>query len=71
MKIAASQMRENPFRAMMGLVMPGGRMLGALGTPLTDNIFAKGLDGKLGYTLGPAMGIKGLRYNPIINMLFG
>jgi hypothetical protein len=70
-KIAISQIRENPFRAMVGLMMPTPPLLGNQGTPLTDNLFSKALEGKLGSTIGPMMGIKGYRYNPIINMLFG
>jgi hypothetical protein len=70
-KVAISQIRNNPFRAMIGLALPPTPLFGNQGTPLMDNLFSKALEGKLGYTLGPAMGFQGLRYNPIIAMLFG
>ena len=43
-------------------------MIGDIGTPVTDNILSIFADGKLGYSIGPGMGLGSWQLNPWINL---
>lgn len=65
-KVGLSILRNNPLHALlvMGLPMPYG-----IGTPVDENVITKGLEGTLGYTLGPGMGLRAPSLNPWINVI--
>lgn len=52
MKEAVYQLRHNPLRSLLMLSVPID-----VGTPVNDNILAKLMDGTLGFSIGPGMGI--------------
>lgn len=65
-KVGLSMLRNNPLHSLlvMGLPMPYG-----IGTPVDENVITKGLEGTLGYTLGPGMGLRAPTLNPWVNLL--
>ncbi len=67
MKVAASIMRDNPFHALVAHAMPVPDFLG-VGTPVTDNGITKAIEGTLGYSMGPGMGLSAPSLNPWWNM---
>jgi hypothetical protein len=67
-KIALSTIRNNPVHALLANVLPSPPGLGSVGTPLTDNLFTKGLEGTLGHSIGPGMGFGAFRLNPWLNL---
>ena len=71
MKTAIAMMRENPFRAfMMTNFGPSNLpLLGSIGSPITDNFVGVMADGKLGYSIGPGMGLNSPFINPWLNIV--
>lgn len=69
MKEAAYMLRHNPLRSLLVVSVPKLPLIGDLGTPVTDNILALGVDGKLGYSIGPGMGLGVWKLNPWINLV--
>lgn len=65
-KIGLSILRNNPLHALltMGLPMPYG-----IGTPVNENVIYKAMEGTLGYSIGPGMGLRAPSLNPWINMV--
>ncbi|QWY83520.1 virion RNA polymerase protein [Rhizobium phage RHph_X2_28B] len=69
MKVAASMVRNNPVRALMSAVMtPSLPVIGSIGSPVTDNFLSIMADGKLGYSIGPGMGLNSYNLNPWMNL---
>jgi len=68
MKEAAYLLRHNPLRALLAVSVPSLPMIGDIGTPVSDNIVGILNDGKLGYSIGPGMGIGSWQLNPWINL---
>jgi hypothetical protein len=68
LKEAAYQLRHNPLRSLMAVAVPGLPLIGDIGTPVTDNILALFNDGKLGYSIGPGMGLGSWQLNPWLNL---
>lgn len=66
-KIALSMIRNNPVHALLGAALP--TPISSVGTPLGDNLFTKGLEGTLGYSIGPGMAIGSYRLNPWVNLV--
>lgn len=64
MKESAYLLRHNPLRSLLMIAVPGAPLIGDIGTPITDNIVALFGDGKLGYSIGPAMGFGVWQLNP-------
>lgn len=70
MKIAIRTIQKNPLRAILMGLAPAPELLGGdLGSPLSDNIVAKAVDGTLGYSLGPWMGLNAPSLNPWWNLM--
>lgn len=67
-KIAFSILKNNPLHALLVMnFLPDSTIFGNMGDPLTDNIWAKTLDGKIGYSIGPAMMLSGAELHPALN----
>lgn len=65
MKVAHSMMRNNPARSLLlGLATPTMPIIGSIGSPLTDNFASVLADGRLGYSVGPWMGLRAPSLNP-------
>jgi hypothetical protein len=69
MKESVHMLRHNPLRSLLMLAAPRLPVLGVIGTPITDNFLALFNDGKLGYSIGPSMGIGSWQLNPWINVM--
>lgn len=65
-KVGLSTLRNNPGHALMMSLLP---MPSGIGTPITDNLIAKGLQGSLGYTIGPGMALRAPFLNPWWNLI--
>lgn len=66
-KVALSMIRRNPVHALLtGIIpeVPGLRT----GSPISDNLVSKALDGTLGYSVGPGMGFRAPTLNPWSNL---
>jgi len=69
MKVAASMIRNNPVRAFLGAVAtPQLPVIGSIGTPVMDNFLTVLADGRLGYSMGPGMGLNSWSQNPWVNL---
>lgn len=69
MKEAAYMMRNNPLRSLMTVAAPALPLIGNIGTPIGDNAIALFNDGKLGYSIGPGMGLNSFGLNPWLNIV--
>lgn len=69
-KVAASIIRENPVQALLHSLMPMPNLPGSIGSPLSDNVFTKALEGTLGYSIGPGMLLRSPALHPVGNLLF-
>jgi hypothetical protein len=63
-KVAANMLRNNPVHALLGSFIPMPSMLGEIGSPIGDNALVKGIEGTLGYSVGPGMGLSAPTLNP-------
>jgi hypothetical protein len=61
--------RSNPVRALLAEVLPHPAGL-KTGSPVSDNLIGKLMDGTLGYSVGPAMGFRAPSLNPWSNLAF-
>ncbi|ESX17870.1 hypothetical protein X766_15830 [Mesorhizobium sp. LSJC255A00] len=68
MKEAAYMLRHNPLRSLLMTAVPSFPLIGDIGTPVADNVLAIFNDGKLGYSIGPNMGLHAFGLNPWINL---
>ncbi|QIG70535.1 virion RNA polymerase protein [Rhizobium phage RHph_N38] len=68
-KIAARMIRRNPLRALLSMSTPVLPIVGAIGSPMEDNFFSVLEDGKLGYSIGPGMGLNSPWLNPWLNLV--
>lgn len=68
-KVALRMIRSNPVRALLTEVLPhpGGFKTGS---PISDNLIGKLMDGTLGYSVGPGMGFRAPMLNPWTNLAF-
>lgn len=69
MKEAAYTLRNNPLRSLLMTAVPSLPLIGDIGLPTADNIVALGLDGNLGWSIGPSMGLNSFHLNPWINLV--
>lgn len=67
-KIAVSTIRNNPVHTLLAGLAPRPELFGSVGTPLTDNIFAKLADGTIDYSVGPGQGLHSFMLNPWMNL---
>lgn len=68
-KVALSMLRHNPVHSILSTLMPYELGLSGVGTPLTDNLVSKAIDGSLGYSIGPGMGLRSPMLNPWLNLV--
>ena len=69
-KVALSILKNNILYALIGLFFfLDDSIIGNIGDPLTDNVLAKAFDGKLGYSIGPAMLLSGAELHPTANFV--
>lgn len=61
-KEAAYMLRHHPLRSLLLSGLP-------VGGPVDDNIFSVVHDGRLGYALGPSMGMHAFSLNPWVNLV--
>lgn len=66
MKVAMSTLRNNPLNLLLSSLVPAPDMVGS---PVTDNVLAVWADGKLGYSMGPLMGVHAHALNPWLNLI--
>lgn len=65
MKVAVSMIRNNPARSLlMSFMPPVVPFLGNVGTPLSDNMLSVLADGRLGFSIGPSLGLRAPSMNP-------
>lgn len=70
MKIGQRALHNHPVRALLYSAMaPRLPILGSIGNPLTDNMLAVIMDGRLGYSTGPGMLFRAPSLNPWYNMI--
>ena len=68
-KVAMSMIRNNPLHTLMVGLIPAPSFLGSVGLPVTDNALAIAAEGKLGWSVGPMMGVHAHAMNPWANGL--
>ncbi|QXV74378.1 virion RNA polymerase protein [Rhizobium phage RHEph16] len=68
-KVALRSIRRNPLRALLLTTTPVLPIVGSLGSPMEDNFFSVLADGKLGYSIGPGMGLNSPWLNPWLNLV--
>lgn len=68
-KVALSMIRNNPLHAMLSLAVPQPPIIGSVGSPIVDNVFAMAADGGLDWSIGPGMGLSSMGLNPWVNMM--
>jgi hypothetical protein len=67
-KVALSMIRNNPVHALLAGLVPAPSFLGSIGTPLTDNLFAKLADGQISYSFGFGQLFHAPTLNPWVNL---
>lgn len=65
-KVGLSILRNNPLHALISTVIPTPF---GIGTPVDENLIAKGFEGNLPYTIGPGMGFRAWLLNPWVNLV--
>jgi hypothetical protein len=69
-KEGAYMLRHHPLKSLLLMAMPPAVPgLGDIGSPTTDNFLALLADGKLGYSVGPSMGLHSFSLNPWVNLV--
>ena len=63
-KTAFRMIRQDPLRVALLAMLPM-----PIETPISENVFTKLVEGKLGYSLGPGMAFDSLGMNPWINAM--
>lgn len=66
LKPAIKAIRENPLRAFMGSLT--ANQFAGLGSPISDNVVATALDGRLANSFGVGMGFRAPSLNPWVNL---
>ena len=68
MKVALSMIRRNPVQALLFGMAPVPDFVGSVGSPITDNLLSKAMEGTLGYSFGPGMLFRSYSLNPWWNL---
>ena len=68
-KVAAAIMRENPLTALMTSFIPTNTPFGNIDDPTTANFVYQLMNGKLGHTIGPGMGLRAPFLHPLVNIV--
>lgn len=69
-KIAVSTVRNNPLHALLAAGVGTVGPFDSVGSPMEDNVFAKAVDGSLGYSIGIEQGLSAPSMNPWANVAF-
>lgn len=69
-KVALSMLRNNPFHTLVAGLTPVPDFLGSVGSPITDNLFSKAVEGGLGHSMGLDQLLSAPMMHPLDNMLF-
>lgn len=67
-KVALSMIRNNPLHALFANMLPQPETFGSIGSPISDNLASVWMDNRLGYSIGPDMGIRSLFLIPWVNL---
>lgn len=62
-RTAVNTIRKNPVHALLAEMLPHPPGI-RIGSPESDNLFSKALEGTLSYSIGPGMGFRSLSMNP-------
>lgn len=68
-KVAASMIRNNPVHALISMAVPAPPLFGSVGSPMTDNLFSLAGSGRLGWSIGPGMGLRAHQMNPVLEVM--
>ncbi len=68
-KVALSTIRNNPVHALLSMSVPVPAFFGNVGSPITDNIIAKGMGGTLDSSMGIGMALRAPSLNPWFNIV--
>lgn len=68
-KVAASIIQENPLHALIASFAPAPDFIGDIGSPVTDNWLSVLWDDRMGYSVGPGMGLRSYALNPWVNLV--
>jgi len=67
-KVAISTLQNNPLQALLAGIIPTPDLVGSIGTPVSDNLFAVAADNRLGYSIGPGQAFSSISLNPWVNL---
>lgn len=69
LKVGLNILRNNPVYGFMAQYMLNNAPVSGVGTPVTDNVLMKGLNGTLPFTVGPEMAMRGTVMHPAMSLL--
>ncbi len=69
LKVGLNILRNNPVHGFMAQYMLNSSPISGTGTPVTDNVLMKGLNGTLPFTVGPEMVMRGAVMHPAASLL--
>ena len=69
-KVALSMMRNNPLHVLMAAATPVPGALGSIGSPITDNVLSKMVEGSLDSSLGLDQLFSAPMLHPLENIVF-
>lgn len=69
-KVALSMMRNNPLHVLMAAAVPVPGVFGSVGSPITDNVLSKMMEGSLDSSLGLDQLFAAPMLHPIENLVF-
>lgn len=69
LKVGLNILRNNPVYGFMAQYMLNSAPVSGTGTPVTDNVLMKGLNGTLPFTVGPEMVMRGAVMHPAASLL--
>ena len=69
LKVGLNILRNNPVYGFMAQYMLNSSPISGTGTPVTDNVLMKGLNGTLPFTVGPEMAMRGAVMHPAASLL--
>src|SRR5690606_12424734 len=68
-KVAVSTIRNNSVHGLLAMALPSPYLFGTVDLSQQDNLVAKMVDGTLGYSMGPEMGMDAPFLNPWYNLI--
>jgi len=67
-KVALSTLRRNPLHMLLAGMAPTPSGFGTVGLPIKDNLLTTGLEGNLGWSIGPQEVFRAHALNPWVNL---